>query len=304
MLKAILSQKIEPSMVVASNVVDDDAPAWTENTVFAQGERTVHDGRVYESAVASNSGQTPSSSSEWFFVHAAKSTRPFDQRLTAPASRSGTIEFTIAPVGLVRAVALVGVSASMATIRVRSADGDILIEQTKGLADYTEMVDGLTMALVEPALIEQVVFDDVICAPGSLIEIVIGDGSGSPAVSEIVLGDTLSIGTATFGAGDDLQDFSDFTEDRFGNVDIVERGYREVKRIPVKVTTDHRPRIMRKMRPFRAKFLFFFLDQTDRYGLNIYGRFERLSTTLEGPTVSDMTLKILGATYAYTAADA
>lgn len=299
MLKAILPETISVAQIVSTNVTDNDAPAWSAGTTYALTNRVVYNGAVYESSADGNTGNTPGSDgAPWLFVYVANSSRPFDRRLTAPVTKAGTIEFLIAPASLVRAVALVGVSASQATVRVRDSDGTILAEETKFLADYSEMIDALTMVLTEPGVKDMVVFEGAICAPGNRVEVVIGNGSGSPSISEIVVGDTLSIGTAIYGVGDGIDDFSDFLEDEWGNVDIVEKGYRDVKDFPVKVDVNDRPRVMRKLKPFRAKMIFVYTDPENDNGLNIYGRYERLNTIIPDPALADMNLRLLGATYA------
>lgn len=299
MLKAILSETISQAQVVSTNVTDDDAPAWSSGTTYSTQDRVVHAGAVYESSADNNAGNVPGTvGAPWLFVYLASTYRAFDRRLTAPITRSGTIEYLLEPAGLVRAVALVCVSASQATVRVRDSGGAILAEETKFLADYSEMIDALTMVLTEPGVRDMVVFEGAICAPGNRIEVVIGNGTGSPSVSEIVIGDALTIGTAVFGVEDSINDFSEFIEDEFGNVDIVERGYRDVKDFPVKVDVADRSRVMRKLTPFRAKMIFVYTDPDNENGLNIYGRFERLMTIIPDPVRADMNLRLLGATYA------
>lgn len=296
-LKAVLAEKVSPAMVVSTNVPDSDAPAWAGGTTYGEGDRVIYNGSVYESSGDGNTGNTPGSTSQWLFVYVAASARPFDQRLTAPVSRTGTIQYLIEPDSLVRAVALVGVIASEATVRIRDSGGTILAEETKTLVDYSELIDALSMVLVEPGRNDMVVFENAICAPGNRIEVVIGDGTGTVEVSEIVIGDILTVGTTIFGVEDGIQDFSDFIEDQFGNVDIVQRGYRDVKQFPVKVQTGSRARVRRKLTPFRAKMIFIYTDADNIDGLNIFGRYERLDMVIEGATLSDMNLRVLGATY-------
>lgn len=297
MLKIILSETIVPAMVISTNMSDDDAPAWNSGTTYAAGARVVYGGAVYESAEDANLNNQPDTSAKWLFVYVANATRAFDSRLTAPVSNAGTIEYLIEPTTLVRAVGLVGVSAATATVRVRNPGGDILAEETKSLIDYSELIDALTMVLVQPGQSDLVVFEGAICAPGNRIEVVIGDGAGTPQVSEIVIGDVLSVGTAVFGVEDGIQDFSDFIEDDWGNVDIVEKGYRDVTQFPIKVQTGSRRRIKRRLTPYRAKMIMAYTDPDNEDGLNIYGRYERLDTVIDGPILSDMNLRFLGATY-------
>jgi len=56
--------------------------------------------------------------------------------------------------------------------------------------------------------------------------------------------------------------------------------------------------LRRSLAKLRAKFaLYFFTAEESDYGTTVYGRYENLSTVISSPSISDMNLKILGATY-------
>ncbi|KIC12855.1 hypothetical protein RA19_00150 [Leisingera sp. ANG-M1] len=301
MLRAIVPVTVTEALLISTNVPEDDGPEWDAGTPYNLGDRVIisAEHKVFESAVASNSGADPlTSPASWLEVGATNGWRAFDRRLSAPTTKAGQIKFVVEPASLVRAVGLVGAKAASATVKVRNQEGDTLVERTQMLADYGEMIDALTMVLVPPDTREFAIFEDIICQPGNQIEILIGDGSGQAEVSEVVLGDVLQIGTALYDTEVGTEDFSDFNEDQFGNVDIVERGYRDITDFPVAVQTSDAGRIKRRLNSIRAQFaLYYFTTGGNDYGTTVYGRYERLSTVLSGPSTSDMNLKILGATY-------
>ena len=301
MLRTIVPVTVTEALLVSTNVPEDDGPEWDAGTTYNIGDRVILGAlhKVYESAVASNSGADPSTTpANWLEVGATNGRRAFDRRLSAPTAKAGDIQFVVQPDTLVRAVGVVGAKAASATVRVKNTSGDTLVERTQTLADYSEMIDALTMVLTPPDTREFAIFEDIICQPGNQIEIVIGDGSGQAEVSEVVLGDVVQIGDALFDTETGVEDFSDFNEDQFGNVDIVERGYRDIIDFPVSVKTADAGRIKKRLTAIRAKFAIFYFTATGNdYGTTVYGRYERLSTILSGPTISDMNLKILGATY-------
>lgn len=302
MVKVIVPVDVTGGQLIANNVAEDDGPEWDVGTTYAAFDRVIKASthRVYESSRGNNLGNDPEGAevSDWLEVGATNGHRAFDNRLSAPSSKAGAIEFTVQPDTLVRAVALVGASAASATVRVKDPNGVTLVERVKDLADYSAMIDAITMVTVAPDFRNVVVFEDIICTPGNLVEIVIGDGAGTAEISEVVLGDVLTIGTALYGAEVGIEDFSTFEEDRFGGVDITKRAYRDWTEFPIAVSTADIGRLRRTLASIRAKFaLYYFTADGNDYGTTVYGRYESLSTVISGPITSDMSLKILGATY-------
>lgn len=302
MLRVITPVTVTEAMVVSTNVAENDAPEWDNSTTYAAQSRVIVSAThtLYESAADGNVGNDPSldDGTNWLEVSATNPWRAFDRRLSAPVENTGTITYLIEPGALVRGVGLVGASALTATVRVKNSGGDTLVERTKSLADYSDMVDAVTMVTVQPTFQSIAVFEDIICTPGNRVEVQIGDSSGTAQVSEIVLGDVLTIGTPLYGTEVGADDFSDYQTDQFGNVDIVERGYRDVTEFPVAVTTGSVPRIKRELTSIRSAMALYYTNtEGGDLGTNVYGRYESLRQIIAGPNISDMNLRILGATY-------
>ena len=302
MVKVLVPVDVIEAQLISNTVPEDDGPEWDAETSYATRDRVIKSAlhKVYESARDGNIGHDPEDANpaDWLEVGATNGFRAFDRRLSAPSFKAGTIEFTVEAQSLIRAVALVGASAFSARVRVKSPVGDTLVEVEKQLADYSGMIDAITMVTVTPAYRDVVIFEDIICTPGNRVEITIGDGTGIAGVSEVLLGDVVQIGTALFGAEVGIEDFSTFEQDHFGNVDITKRAYRDVTEFPIAVNTSDVSRLRRSLAKLRAKFaLYFFTAEESDYGTTVYGRYENLSTVISSPSISDMNLKILGATY-------
>lgn len=302
MIRVIAPTEITGAQIISNNVPEDDGPEWDAATTYSAQDRVIKSAlnKVYESARDGNIGADPEGAEalDWLEVGATNGFRAFDGRLSAPSSKAGQISITVQPNTLVRAVALVGASAVSATVRVKDLDGNVLVERTEMLADYSDMVDAIAMVTIPPEYRDLVIIEDIICTSGNLVEITIGDGSGTAAVSEIVLGDVLTIGEALYGAEIGIEDFSTFEHDLFGNVDITKRAYRDVTDFPIAVSTADISRLRRALAQLRAKFaLYYFTTDSNDYGTTVFGRYEALSAVISGPITSDMNLKILGATY-------
>jgi hypothetical protein len=301
-MKAIIPISVSGAVLAATNVPEDDAAEWVVGTTYANNDRVILSAEksVYESLQGSNTGNAPNAASSefWVRVMATKPNRPFDKVLSSPVSKTGNITYTIAPTTLVRAVALIGVSAAAATIAVKNSGGTVVNTQTKTLIDFSEIVDPLTMVTIEPGFQESAIFEGVNCQPGNTVEVTIGNGFGTSGISEIVLGDTITIGTATLGSSIGIDDYSQFTEDPFGNVSIVKRGFRDKTSFDVAVVTQDIRRIRRKLSSLRAEFAVYYITTEGQdFGTTVYGRYDKLELLISSPVISDMELRILGATY-------
>jgi hypothetical protein len=298
-MKVIPSTTVTESMVVSTNVAEDDAPEYDALTTYATGERVIlaAQHKVYESAIDSNLGNDPAAGNgtNWIEVYATKPWRVFDDTATAVVEQAGTISYTIAPQQLVRGVALIGVSALVATVKVLDGSDVVMATETMYLADYSEMVDALAMVLVEPKQKEIAVFEKVICQPGHKLEITIGNGSGQVGVREIVIGDSFTVGISQFGAEVGIDDYSDSSRDDYGNLTIVQRGYSDTVRIPVAVRTDDVARVKRRLTALRARYaLYYFTADGNDFGTTIYGKFKSLKLNLSGPQYSEYDVEIEG----------
>ncbi len=302
MLRVIAPITVTEAMVISTNVAENDYPEWDAGTTYAAGNRvivaSVH--TVYESVAGSNLGNNPTDvgSTYWVAVMKTRTWRPFDQSLSEPVTNSGTIEYLIAPDALLRGVGIVGAEALYATVNVKDPGGAVLATQTEYLADYSEMVDAISMVTVEPVYREKVPFDAVICTPGNRIEVIVGDGSGSTKVNEITMGDVVTIAEPLSGAEIGIDDYSDFTEDNWGGVTITEKGYRDFTDLPLYVESGYVARLRRSLAALRAKFaLYYITTGTEDYGTTVYGRYDKLAMIVNGPQHSEMSLRILGETY-------
>jgi hypothetical protein len=298
-MKVLIPITVDDDVLTEKNVAEDDAAEWASGTTYADEARVIviatHS--VYESLQAANTGNDPTdaASAWWVRVMATKPYRAFDKVLSAPVTVTGDIRYIIQPLTLTRSVALVGVSAATARCRILAPNDTVLLDVTQQLADYSEIIDALTMVTVEPSQKEVAVFEDVICTPGNRVNVTIGDGTGEVSVSEVLVGDTLNIGVAKFGTEIGIQDFSQFDEDQFGNVSITKRGYRDRTTFQVAVQTLSLERLRRKLASLRATFaLYYHTADGEAYGTTVYGRYKSLDMNVSGPNVSDLDLEVEG----------
>lgn len=299
MYKTIPAIDVTDAMLVDTNVAEDDAPEFSMAGTYSDGERVIvaalH--KVYESAIDDNTGNDPATDDGtlWIEVGATRPWRVFDDVISEPITNPGTIRYLLQPDQLVRGVGLINVSAVKARVRVLDPDDNELSTVTKYLADYSAMVDSIAMVTVPPGEVSTAIFEDVICAPGNRIEIVIGDGTGSPSVSEIVVGDVLKIGRAQYGANTGILDWSRQERDAFGNQFIAERGWSDYAEVPILIPVDQVPRIKRELAKLRARYsLYFARAEGNDLGLTVYGTYRNLRIVTSDPTYADCNLELEG----------
>lgn len=298
-MKIIPAIEVTDAELISTNVPEDDAPEYDPATAYGLADRVMiaANHSVYESVIKDNLGNAPDvpGTLAWVRVGATRRWRVFDDVVSNPIQQLGTISYVIAPSALVRGVGLVRVSAAVATVRVLDASDVELVSQTKYLTDYSEMIDALAMVTMPPRQQDMAIFEDVICQPGHKIEITIGDGTGSVEVSEIVVGDTISVGTALMGAEVGIDDWSVSERDAFGNFSIVERAYSDRTTFPIAVQTRDIPRIKRRLAALRAKLaLYFFSASGNDLGTTVYGKYAHFRILISGPNVSDAEIEVEG----------
>lgn len=292
--------EIGEDQLTFTNVPENDAAEWTPGT-YSKGQRVKRNHLVYESAVDNNSQNlsNPEEASNWLLDSATNGRRSFDQRLTKPSTHSDQMVYRVSPGRLTRAVAVIGAQAATATVRVLAQDDTELVRKDQTLVDFTEIIDPLAMISVPPTSQSLAVFEDVVCLPGQIIEVAIGDGSGGTSVSEILVGDLVQVGTATYGADVRVRSLGQRNEDRFGNVDFISRGRRRETRFPVAVRNDDISYVLSRLEPYSDRFVFaYFTADGDNLGTTVFGYFEELSVNIPRPNISDMEFRIIGVPHA------
>ena len=230
-MKLIVPQEVTDAVLTATNVSETSGETiWNSGTVYAEGARVILTSthRAYESTRDANLNNNPATDdgSNWIDVEATNPWKAFDQRIANPTTNSGTITYTLSVASKVTALAFFQLNAPSVRVVVKDSGlpANTVFDQTVELVDASDIYDWFTFFTTELDTFKtEVLFTGFVAFPGYMIEITIGDGTGTPAVGEIAFGNLVTLGTSVNGTSIGLRSFSSKEQDQFGSFTIVPR---------------------------------------------------------------------------------
>lgn len=246
-LNIIAPMLMSEAHLVASNIPEDDHPAWDAGTTFARGAKVISplSHRIYESMQDGNIAHDPigDDGTWWLDLRATNRWSAFDNRRANRASRADQITYSIVPTMDCDAISLFGLTAG--TVRIEVWDGAtriydqsfVMVDKGRVVSAYTWFWGGIAYARHKvlngfPGYIGHRI-DLTISAPGAVAE-----------VGHIILGRNDLIGTVLNGAEVQHVSHSRKDYDSFGDEMLVKRGSTRKITIPLQVPTIQAPRVM------------------------------------------------------------
>lgn len=267
-LRLLQPVDIASSMLVSSNVAENDHPEWSGAATYAAGARVIRIAthRIYESLVDDNVGHNPvGSPDKWLEVGATNRWAMFDQALGSATKRFTSIAVTLAP-GAVRTVALLDVVGS--TVRVQAPGYDQTKPVSGGSALFLDM-------------------------PGTAGNVTVTvAGIGQVAVGTLLLGHLVDLGVTEASPTAGIIDFSRKETDDFGEATIVQRAWAKRMASRALFRTDAIDQVANRIAKVRARPSLWIGDEGSS-SLTIYGFFKDFSIEV-GPNVSTLSLSIEG----------
>ena len=256
------------SVLVASNVAENDAPEWQGGTSYSLGARVVKSAthRVYESVTAANAGNDPAGiSGKWLDVGPTNHWAMFDEALGTATTAAGAIVVTL-DAGTIGAVALLDVSAT--TVRVKANGYD----------------------RTQPAGAGAITFLDLPGNAGQVTATI--SGSGTVSVGTLLIGRVVSLGITEASPTAGITDFSKKVVDDFGGVAIVERAWAKRMSAKALIRTDTLDLVANRIATVRARPSLW-IGKAGVDSLTVYGFFKDFSIEV-GTNVSKLSLSIEG----------
>lgn len=251
---------IRPYAVTSANLTSNVAITGTEYAVsgtYALGatvinttgtDPTFHE---YESLVADNRGNALSDASKWLDLGAINRYRMFDAVAGTVTTNTSTINVSIAITGRADGLALFGLDATSVQIIVTAGVYGTVYNQTYSLLDndgVTSWYDYFTEDVVYSA---DLVLTDLPLYTNPTIQVIITK-AGIASCGTMVVGQTLDLGAATYGAQAGIQDYSRKETDDFGNTTLVQRAYAKRTRFKLVADENRVPAIFKTLVDYRA----------------------------------------------------
>lgn len=254
--------------LVTSNVAEADHAEWVYGSSYALGARVITSAthRIYESAVAANTGNDPTTDpAKWIDIGPTNRWAMFDQALGTATSAVGSITVQLSA-GLIDAVALLDVVAS--TIRVQAPGYDRTAAAGAGAITFLDMP-----------------------ATGGQVTVTI-TGMGQVSVGTLLIGRMVSLGLTEESPSAGITDFSRKEVDDFGEVTVVPRAWAKRMSVRSLLRTDAVDVVANRIAAVRARPALWIGDE-NLDSLTVYGFFKDFSITL-GENVSVLSLSIEG----------
>lgn len=293
---------VTDSILVSSNITEDDYAQWASGTTYSIGNKVIvlSTHKIYESLTNSNLGNDPTTDdgTNWLDIGATNRWRAFDQKIGDPVTNLNTIEYTLSdPNSNVTSIALFGLEGISANVTVTDDTEGEVYNETVSLIDNRNIVDWYTYFFEEQVQREQALFLNIPPYLASDVDVTVTAATGDTAeLGQLVLGFLSGIGATAYGTAISIEDFSRKETDAFGNFVVVERAFAQLADFDVEFETANARKIQRTLAELRATPVVYIGSEDTAYGTTIYGFYRRFDLTLEGPSLSFGAIEVEGLT--------
>lgn len=291
--------QVTASVLTSTNVPENDYAAWNSGTTYNIGDRVIYDHKIYE-AVSSTVNVQPDTGAAanpptWLFVSATNRFRMFDETVGSATTNAGTINVTLSPSNPYNSLVLFGVEGATAQLIVRDSGSNIVYNQTRILADYSNVTGFYTYFFGELPVDAQaeVAFLDIPFYINATYQLIIDAGSGTAACAEAVFGLQTALAVTNFGTSVGIKDYSIKQVDDFGNITIVQRPYSKRAEFDLTIETSEVGVFNRFLAGIRATPCVYIGDP-NREETIVYGYYRDFNVVLSNPSISSCSLTVEG----------
>lgn len=250
-MKVIPRTVITDAMLISSSAPETDYAAYAAGTTYAAGAKVIRTSthRVYESLVAGNLGNTPETSlgTKWLDIAPTNRWACFDDVVGTATTAAGALTIVITP-GQVNALALLDLAGASVTVGMTSAsEGGASVYSRTELLDATVILDydDYFFGGYEPRT--ALVLMDLPPYTDGVITITL-TGAGSVALGVLLVGRSIDIGDAQYGAKAGIESYSEKTRNAFGNLAVLKRENSQLPAFTLSLTKAQFNRVYRTMR--------------------------------------------------------
>lgn len=298
-MKIIRPVTVTDSVLVSSNLTEDDYPVWSSSTTYTVGDRVILTSthRIYESVIVSNLNNDPSLNdlTKWINLGATNKWKAFDGVLADQATNTTSITYSLLPNSLINAVALFNISAETLNVTVTDTiDGEVY-NKDYALTDNS-LIDDWFSYFFEPIVKKsEIILLDLPGYTTATVDISLSSVVGDVVnVGEIVFGNQKTLGFTLYNTVVGIQDYSRKNIDDFGNATITKRRFAQTVDYDVKVNTNLVRDVQKTLSEYRATPIVFTGTDGGTYGDLVYGYYRSFAINISTPSLSDATIEVEG----------
>lgn len=297
-MRVVPSLEVNDANLIASNIVEDDAPLYDPAVNYNTGERVIYDHWVYESLQNTHSGNQPDLHPEfWLLVGATNLYKAFDQRLSDPVVNLDQITYTIGHAGIVVTdVILLGLVGVEARVQVNDAIDGLVYDVTFPLLDEGAVSDWSSYFFTPAGLQRRELLAPAVpfyANAETTVTVTAATGTNAE-VGQIVLGRSIDLGITSYGTSLSIEDYSRKDRDTFGNPIIQERAFARLIDYDIKFESQKARFIDATLAEYRATPVVWIGSDEEEYGTIVYGYYRRFDIVLSTPSLSDATIEVEG----------
>lgn len=225
-LRIVIPVSVTESMLLASDVPENDYPAWASGTAYSQGQRVIDTHLVWES-LQSGTGKKPDQSPQyWVCMGAVNRWKCLDASTTTQTVQAGGMSYTLRPGKVVSAVSLLNLSAQSARVRMVSPNDGVVYDRTQSLRGTIPTASWWDYFFAELDRPSDATFLDLPPYGSADIIVDLDAGVGEARLGVLHVGPIREVPVyVQFGAEISIADYSRKEADDFGEAQLMRRAW-------------------------------------------------------------------------------
>lgn len=300
---------VNSTVLTATNIAEPDTTltgeltetTWTAGS-YSTGDRrimtTTH--KLYEVVATPNTSDAPDVGAAkavptWIEVSSTNRYRAFDAVIDTQATDStAPITYRFEPTGLCNSFAAFNISgASEVVVTVTDAVDGVVYNNTVDMTDDIAVIDEYTWCFSPIIFRSQVILLDLPAYNNPQIDVSF-NGDSSVAVGEIVIGNSITIGVATYGTAVETVDYSVYETDDFGNRQVVRRRTADLTEFKVGVMKNRINYVRNVLKDLRGVNCVWVGEGVEDDATLVYGFGRGSRIPIETPSMNEMIITVQG----------
>lgn len=298
-MKIIAPITIVDSTLAASNVAENDYPAYNAATSYALNDYVIYVQanihKIYQSLVANNIGNAVDNATKWLDCGATNRWKMFDQSIQSQTQNSASVACIFTINGRCNSLAALNIDAASMRVTMTDAVDGLVYNKTYSLISYAGLNNWYSWLFSPIVRITDIAITDMPSYGNATISVSFASPAATVSVGSLILGNSQIVGGTQYGMKLGTTSYSIKTQDAFGNYTITKRAYRRTGELSVMVDGNYVDQLMQLLGTFRDTPVVYI--GTGVYASDlIYGFYSDFSVTVTYPTMSLLAITIQGLT--------
>lgn len=285
-----------PLTLTDNNVPADATQTYLASATYGLGEEVQYNDKIYASAIASNSSNTPDVSvNEWVYVRMVNPLAWNDTKINTQTINAENVTLTFVKEQKHTYLALLGLEARTVTITIKNQYGAVIHTETKSTS-YRKLWGWSDFFSDKEIFKQGQSFNMPYTEANCTIEISIDNPTKDAKLGGIVMGSPIFVGDTLWQPTSKIIDFSKKITDIFGNTEVIKGLFAKVFDIVVNFDSNLYDKVNALLINRRGELTLFVGDDREDSveAFFAYGFFEDYSMTLDNAVTSTLKIKIQG----------